>query len=170
MLPVAKNMILKIAFFVLIFFFLLTPTAFAEEDASRSAAILKVDHVAGFLEKLSERITSFFKFNDSAKADYYTYLTKKRFGELKYIVDSGQGERIEEVSSRYSTYAGVLTQLVVNNKLVDKKDNVLQIFNVHSEMLKEMVEKVPYESGFWFLLKHDINALNIYSDQLKALN
>lgn len=163
-------MILKLTFLFLILFFVFTPVVLAQEDASRSAAIIKTDHVAGFFEKLGERINSFFKFSGSVKADYYTHLTKKRFGELKYVIDSGQGEKIEEVSSRYSTYAGVLTQHVVSKKIADKKDEILKMFNTQSEILKEYAEKFPYESGFWILIQHDINALNIYSEQLKVLN
>lgn len=152
---------------------LLSPTslAFAQvNNSSASGQIIEVNGVANLRDRLWERITLFFKFSNNDKADYEQYLAEKRFAELKYVFDNGKGDMIEETSSRYSSYLGRLTDLIIRNKMVDKKEGVLEMLASHLPVLEELLSKQEYESGFWLLLQHDINYLKLYTDQIKNVN
>ena len=128
---------------------------------------VEVDHVANVFEKLKERVTLFFKFSQDEKFDYQQYLAEKRLAELKYvIVDSKEGNLIEETSSRYSTFLGKFTEFAVENKMTGKKEEMLKIYGEHQKIL-EALNNFEYESGFWMLMMHDINSTKIYSTQIK---
>lgn len=161
-----------ITIFVIIWvLFLPSSIVFAQvNSSSASGRIIEVNGVANLRDRLWERITLFFKFSSSDKVDYEQYLAEKRFAELKYVFDNGKGDMIEETSSRYSSYLGRLTDLIIRNKMVDKKEGVLKMLASHLPFLEELLSKQDYESGFWLLLKHDINYLKLYTDQIKNLN
>lgn len=157
----------------MILFFFPTYSVFVHADDSSASAqiqIMKVDHVANLRDRILERITIFFKFSNSDKADYEKYLAEKRFSELKYAFDNGLGDYIEESSSRYSSYLGRLTELVVKNKMVDKKEEILKMFSIQMPLLEELLASQEYESGFWLLLQHNINYLRLYRDQINSIN
>ena len=111
----------------------------------------------------------FFKFSQKDKINYQQELTEKRLAELKYVIDSDKGDMIEDTSSRYSTCLGNLTEAVVKNKATDKKQELLTMYENHAKVLENLISQMEVESGFWLLLKHDINYIKIYSDQIKAL-
>ena len=152
---------------------LLSSISFAiaqSNNSSVSSQIMEVNKVTNLRDRLWERITLFFKFSNSDKVNYQQYLAQKRFAELKYVIDSGQGNLIEDTSSRYSTYLGRLTDLIVKNKMVDKKEETLKMFESHLPILEDLLSDQEYNSGFWLLLQHDINYLKLYVDQIKNVN
>ncbi|MFH1407550.1 MAG: DUF5667 domain-containing protein [Patescibacteria group bacterium] len=139
-------------------------------DSSVSGQIMKVNKVTNLRDRLRERITLFFKFSNSGKVDYQQYLVQKRFAELKYVIENGRGDLIEDTSSRYSTYLGRLTNLIVKNKMVDKKGETIKMFESHLPILEDLSSDQEYNSGFWLLLQHDINYLKLYADQIENVN
>ncbi|MFC1625827.1 DUF5667 domain-containing protein [Patescibacteria group bacterium] len=139
-------------------------------DSSVSGQIMEVNKVTNLRDRLWERITLFFKFSNSDKLDYQQYLAQKRFAELKYVIDNGQVDLIEDTSSRYSTYLGRLTNLIVKNKMVDNKEETLKMLESHLPILEDLSSHQEYNSGFWLLLQHDINYLKLYVDQIKNVN
>lgn len=141
-------------------------------DSSSDAVVATDVHIANVVDRIFEKISLFFKFSNRDKIDYQKDLTEKRLVELKYVVENvenGMGDRIEELSSRYSTYLGYLTEMVVKNKMVDKKQEFLDMYETHAKIIEQLITKVDVDSGFWLLLKHDINYVKIYSDQIKSL-
>ncbi len=141
----------------------------ATESSSQSATIENV-HLSNIVDRLVERITMLFKFSTTDKINYQMQLTEKRLGELDYAVVNDRGDLIEELSSRYSTYVGNLTEMIVKNKALDKKQSVLDMYNRHSKIVDELDKKFEANSGLWLLMEHDKNYLKIYSDQLKDLH
>lgn len=141
-----------------------------KKDSTASSGVMQVEQVANLRDRIWERITLFFKFSNNDKVGYEKYLVQKRFAELKYVIDDGQGNMIEETSSRYSTYLGRLTDRIVRNKMVDKKEEVLKIFESQLPVLEELLSRQEYNSGFWLLLQHDVNYLKLYIDQIKNVN
>lgn len=119
--------------------------------------------------RLQEKIALFFKFSSKDKARYQKELIEKRFAELQYIIDNGQGDLIEEASSRYATYVGKFSDYLLAKKLAEEKEEYLKILASHSPVLENLRDYFPSNSGFWLLLQHDINTVQIYSDKLKNL-
>jgi len=141
-------------------------------DLSSDVVVATDMHIANVVDRIREKITLFFKFSNRHKVDYQKDLTEKRLVELKYVVENmenGTGDRIEELSSRYTTYLGYLTEMVVKNKMVDKKQKLLDMYETHAKIIEQLITKVDIDSGFWLLLQHDKNYLKIYSDQIKGL-
>ena len=89
--------------------------------------------------------------------------------ELQYVVSSDNWDPIEETSSRYSTYLGRLTQYAVSHRMVSKKDELLKMYSLHEQILEDLLKNFEYNSGFWLLISHDINANRIYQNQIKEL-
>lgn len=148
-------------------FFLVNDT-FAQ-DSSKSTGIIEVNRVTNIKDRLWEKINLFFKFSQKDKINYQQELTEKRLTELKYVIDSGKGDMIEETSSRYSTYLGNLTETVMKNKMINKKQELINMLENHNKVLENLIQGMEANSGFWLLLKHDINYVKIYSDQIKSL-
>lgn len=161
----------KLVSLVLIVFLLLFQTPVFAEDfvSTHSANIKKVDHIANIRERIQERINLFFKFSPQTKVDYQKELTEKRFAELVYVIENKKGDFIEEISSRYSTYLGRLTETVTKNKLSKDKDDLLKMLDTHKLILEDLIQYFESNSGFWLLLMHDFNSINIYSEQIQKL-
>lgn len=140
-----------------------------DQGTTQSAKILEVTRTADLRDRLWEKINLFFKFSQKDKIDYQQQLTEKRLAELKYVIDSDKGDMIEETSSRYSSYLGNLSESVVKDKMTNKKQELLTMLESHAKVLDSLINQMEVESGFWLLLKHDINYVKIYSDQIKSL-
>lgn len=150
---------------ILSFSFLINPLfTFAQDDVKPE---VNVTHIANILEKFQEKVTLFFKFSPNAKYDYNKYLLEKRLGELEYVINSDNWDPIEETSSRYSTNLGNFNDYVINNKLTDKKDEVLNIYTRHKKILERLQKKFDFETGFWLLLQHDINSTDIFTKKIQ---
>lgn len=163
---------IRIIFFVLITFLLITGpviNASYKNTATVSAQIEKVDHIANIRERLAERITLFFKFSPVEKVNYQKLLAEKRLAELQYVIESKKGDLIEETSSRYSTYLGRLTNQLVFSKVTNKKEEILKMLDLHSQVVEELTAKIDRNSGFWLLLQHNTNTIKLLSDQIKNL-
>lgn len=145
------------------------------QDNSSPRSIAEVKNIANFRDRLVERITLFFKFSPVDKIDYQQQLAEKRLAELKYLIDNNEGDLVEDSSLRYSAYIGRLTEEILKNKQsfstkeTNKKVEILTMFETHSMILNELIQKMEANSGFWLLLKHNINYVQIYSDQIKNL-
>lgn len=135
-----------------------------------NAQEVKVDHVASGLEKISEKVTMFFKFNPEEKAKYSLYLTEKRFGELKYILESNQDNLIEPTSSRFSTYLNLLTERLVKDKISSQKDSTISMSKRQYEELTKLQSEYTYDSGWWLSLQWSIDNLKGVPDKLSSLN
>lgn len=147
----------------------INPAYTQENNSSASAQVIQVDHVANLRDRVLERIILFFKFNPNSSEEYQSQLAEKRLAELKYVVDSDNWDPIEETSSRYSSYLGRLTKFVLDHRMLNKKDDLLKMYKRHEQVLDQLVKNFEYESGFWLLLQHDINANKIYQQQIQDL-
>lgn len=134
-------------------------------ESSASAGV-KVDKVSNVLDRFSERIQGWFKFSGEEKASYQRGLIEKRLAELQYVIDDGQGDLIEEVSSRYATYVGKFTDDLIPKKLSAENDKYLVMYANHLKILPELRDHFPSNSGWWLLLSHDINTVQIFSDKI----
>ena len=155
----------RIAVILFVFIFVFSFSVGKTYAESLSTKV-EVDHIANVFEKLKERITLVFKFSPDDKFAYHQYLAEKRLGELKYALDTKQGNLFEETTSRYSTYLGNFTEFAVANKMSGKKDEMLKMYEEHQKIL-ESFNTFEYETAFWMLMMHDVNAAKIYSTKVK---
>lgn len=161
-----KRIFLPAILFAIFAFPLNVEVQAVESSASSS---VKVDKVSNVLDRFGERIQGWFKFSAEDKANYQMGLIEKRLAELQYVIDDGQGDLIEEVSSRYATYVGKFADDLISKKLSAENTKYLVMFESHLKILPELRDHFPSNSGWWLLLQHDINTVQIFSDKIKNL-
>ncbi|QQG43499.1 MAG: hypothetical protein HYW45_00580 [Candidatus Daviesbacteria bacterium] len=154
---------------IFIFGLVLNNSAYAQESGNSSINI-QVNHVAGFFEKIAEKLQLFLKFNNQDKVSYHQNLTEKRLAELKFVINSesytDKDYLLEDTTSRYTSYLGVLTDFIINNHLNEKRKDMTALFDRHRKILEGLRDHFPVESGWWLLLDQDVAATKIYSDKL----
>ncbi|OGE36526.1 hypothetical protein A3E45_01235 [Candidatus Daviesbacteria bacterium RIFCSPHIGHO2_12_FULL_43_11] len=159
----------KIFFTLVLFLVILVSPVKAEHqslDIATSSAI-KVEKLANVIDRLGEKIQGFFKFSSEDKVNYQKELLERRFAELLFVIDNGQGDLIEEVSGRYATYVGRFADDLISKKVSPQSDKYLTMFENHMKILPVLRDHFPANSGFWLLLQHDINTVQIFSDKTK---
>lgn len=165
-----KKFILLILAGLLIF---LTPKLVGAEGTnfldSTPSANIKVESAANVIDRLKERIILFLKFSQKDKVKFYNDLIEKRLAELEYIVESGQGDRIEETSSRYSTYLGKYSEFIMSNNIKDKKEELLKMYERHLKVLDRLERNFEFGTGLWRLIEYDIDTVKIFSQKIKNL-
>lgn len=135
--------------------------------ADSGGAYIKVDHLPGLVEKLKEKLDSFLKFSTQERLKNNEYIVKKRLGELVYVIGTGQGDLIEETSSRYNTYLGKLNNIALKADNKNDKEEALKLYSDQAKILDNLHSKFEYPSGFWILLQENIDSVKIFSDKLK---
>lgn len=163
---ILKKMALVIFTFLLLFNSSIRATAISSATES---GIIKVNHVAGLFEKISEKISLMLKFNQEDKADYYQELLDKRLAEIEFVTENGQGDLIEETSSRYATYLSTVSDFIISNKINNKKDSVLKTLEEHLKVLESIQSNFEFESGWWILIQHDINLVKDAKNKINNL-
>lgn len=151
---------------LLIFIVLFMPKVVVAEDNS---IYIKADHLPSFWEKVKEKFSLYTTFSKAKKSLYLEELEKKRYGEIRYVFDSGQGDLMEETTSRYSTSVGQLGNFVLNNKISSKKDELMKLLTKQQEDLGQYLLKVEAGSGFWRLISYDIDTDKLYIKKLKSI-
>lgn len=156
-------------FIILISLFILIPQITLADNGLEStpAVKIKTEQISNVIDRLKEKISLFFKFNNADKLTYQQQLAELRLGELDYVIRTGQGDFIEEVSTRYAAYIGRLSESLLPSKNTSQKEQALEMFKNHSPILATMRDNFPANSGFWLLLQHDINTVQIYSDKIE---
>ncbi len=157
----------KIVGFILlvVFAFFAVSTNVRAEDGLQ----FKVDHVAGRIEKFKEKISLFLKFNKKSKTNYYQYLAEKRLAEISYVIEKNDIDSVEPTASRYSTYIGILGNYVDTNKVSEKKNDLINMYERHIKILTELQKKFKHDSGWWLAIQNDINTIKIFIEKTKSL-
>lgn len=115
------------------------------------------------IEKSRERVT----FSREGKISFYRSLFKIRLSELNYVVSKNFLSEVQGSSERFAYTAGILTEEVIKQKKADEKTKLTGDFSLYSKFLDTLRDKYPANSSFWMLIQHDINSLNILSEQMK---
>lgn len=155
--------------------FIFVPTVIAEDlqttpqPTVQITTNVQVNHIASTFEKIQEKFTLFTKFNNEDKVKYQEYLAEKRLAELKFIIENNQIDSIEEVASRYETYIGSLTNFVVDHKVISEKEKLQKIYSQHQMILEDFSGRFEQDSGWWFVIQHDININKISSQRIKNI-
>ncbi len=158
-------------FLAIVLFFTLVISPVSAEHQSQGLATgsaERVEKLSNVIDRLGEKIQGFFKFSSEDKVSYQKELVERRFAELLFVIDNGQGDLIEEVSGRYATYVGKATDDLISKKVSSQSDEYLRMFEKHLKILPVLRDHFPANSGFWLLLQHDINTVQIFSDKIKS--
>lgn len=155
----------KIIVLIILTIFIIVSPIYAENS---STAEIKVDHLAGFFEKVSERLGTYTKFKPKDKINYQKRLTEKRLAEIEYVIKSKEFDPIEDTTSRYMTYLNNLLVLAEQNKNDADKKALLEMADRHKRILNNIQKDFKYETGWWILIQHDINSLNSFSEKIKT--
>lgn len=161
------SLLITILFFGFISNYVIADTQ--SESTSSYTLTKKVDYIANNFEKLKEKITLFFKFDKKQKSAYQKELIEKRLAELDYVIKNKQWDFIEDVTSRYSTYLGNYINFVEKNKIIDDKEQLLNILHGHKNFIEKIQTKFEYGSGWWIYIEHDINVLKMSIEKITAL-
>lgn len=114
------------------------------------------------LEKISGRLLF---FNDS-KLNYEKKLLGARFSELQYISASKELDDVQHTSERFAYQAGIVADLV-QTASPQEKEKVIKLFSVYRDDLDKIKFYFEMDSGYWILILHDINTLDLLTARLK---
>lgn len=119
------------------------------------------------LKRLQEKIFLRLKTNSNDKINYYNMLLDERLNELVSLIENRQFDYILTSSLRYSTTAGLLTEMIINRQMNDSIPAVQKKFKKHQKIIKELDDSYPKdENEEWKFIQDDYNYLTIYSQQL----
>ena len=146
----------------------LFPGLVKAQSESTPSPKIKVERVASVIERLKERVDLLFKFSTKDKISLQQQLTEKRLAELDYVIKSGQGDMIEEVSSRYKTHVGKLIKSTKSAQSKEIKTQLLDMGENHLTILAPLRDNFESNSGFWLLVQQDIDVEKEFSDQIRS--
>lgn len=152
---------MKIYLFVIAIFILFgTQIALAIEDADKQALLesIKDEQVnpgspTYIFKRLWENIRLNILLRDkSQQAKYLSHLLEIRFKELVYTIKNNKFGIIENVSSRYTTTAGLLIDQYKSQvpEIKDQAQNYLPVLEI-------LRDKYPAKSAQWLLLQYTVD-------------
>ncbi len=149
------------AFFIfIIFVWIIKSTAVADPDST---------FLYNF-KRFYEKTQLSLKSGPQDKLNYQYTLLDKRLAELIHIIEVGASPYVLTTSLRYSTTAGQITELIINNDLKDESQKAKE--KLEGQLL--IVEKLPGKySGTGDEVKFiidDINYLKTYIDMLSSFS
>lgn len=119
------------------------------------------------LKRLQEKFFMAIRISPRDKVDYYNILLDKRLEELKTVIKNRESNLILTSSLRYSTTAGLMTEIIKSNRLIDVINATQEKFKKHQEVLKKLDDTYPKDEGEeWKFIQDDYNYLSIYLQQL----
>lgn len=160
-----KNILLSILLSVFVLLFLPINSLTAQESILEPD--YKVDHIASRTEKIKEKIGLILRVNKTAKINYQIKIIEKRLAELYWAVENDV-DSIETAASRYSTYIGNLELFLETNRDIISKDQILNTFNKHKEIISNIQSKFERDSGWWLSIQHNLNTIDILSDKIRS--
>lgn len=119
------------------------------------------------LKRLQEKIFMIAKNNPRDKVNYYSLLLDKRLQEIQAVIENRDFNLILSSSLRYSTTAGLMTNLIVTGNLSDLYVPTVEKFKKHQIIFKSLDDNYPKDEGQeWKFIQDDYNYLSIYLQQL----
>jgi hypothetical protein len=93
----------------------------------------------------------------------------ERLSELVFIVEKGNSPYVLTTSLRYSTTAGQITELIMQNNLRDEARNAKKNFEKQLLVIKTLPQKYPKDDQEIKYVIDDANYLEIYIGKLSSL-
>lgn len=123
------------------------------------------------LKRIQEKIFLNLKSDPQEKTDYMIFLLNNRLEELRQQVNAKNYDYILPSASRYSTLAGQITDLIIENNMTDKIDPIKQTFLKHQKLLNDLYVIYPKntDNWEWKYIQDDYNYLKLYLDKLAKM-
>lgn len=127
------------------------------------------------LKRFQEKVYLTLKLGNTAQANYYQVLLDNRLKELVSISGGNDLVQVTSASSRYSTTAGELVNLIVKNNLQSEVTLILDQIRDHQTRLKVTHDKLLNKFGVVPTLEQrkqlqaSMDALSIYSQAISNL-
>lgn len=123
------------------------------------------------LKRTQEKLFMKFESTVQGKLTYQRSLLNVRLNEISSITNSRHYDYELPSSLRYSTLAGQITELIINNQLKDQADSVKKRFREHKKILNELYVAYPKntENIEYKYIEDDINYLDLYLDKLAKI-
>ncbi len=123
------------------------------------------------VKRLQEKVFMNISQTPEKKVDYYMSLLDKRLEEIDYLVKNKQSNYLWSASLRYSTSAGEISKLIVDNNLTSYASKAITKFKSHQIVLKNLDETFPnhYNVEEWKYLQDDSNYIDLYINQLSQI-
>lgn len=118
------------------------------------------------VKRLFEKISGKLLFMKDSRINYEQKLLKKRFSELKYIVETKNLDEIQRTSERFAYQAGILTDLCLGEP-VEKRERVINLFKNYKDDINLLKYNYELDSSYWILMLHDVNSLDSLTARLK---
>lgn len=103
----------------------------------------------------------------SRKEKVYEDLNSVRLSELKYVVEKPDMANFEKATIRYSTTVGMWVEYIAEKKLDAEKASTRETLLNHKPIIENLMTHFDTTTAEWRFLKHDLDYLQIYSDQIK---
>lgn len=123
------------------------------------------------LKRIQEKVFLSLEADPSGIIDYQMALLNKRLNELKSLVNNKSYSYLLTASQRYSTTAGQITELMINNNLGNKVDSIKKQFLEHQKVLNDLYIAYPKNTDNveYKYLEDAINYLKIYLEKLSSI-
>lgn len=118
------------------------------------------------VKRLWEKGREKLLFSEQSKVTFHESLLKTRLAELNYVVEKNLLSVVQTSSERFAYQAGILSE-VIKKQTVKDREGTIKTFQSYNLLLEKLRDKYKANTSFWMLIQHDINSLNILSDQLK---
>ncbi len=124
------------------------------------------------VKRVQEKAYLSLKSNPKDRVDYMVFLLNNRLYELDAVVKGKNYDYVLPSSSRYSTLAGQITDLIITNNMKDSVDAIKKIFENHRKVLNDLYVFYPkniLDNVEWKYIQDDYNYLKIYLDKLSSV-
>lgn len=122
-----------------------------------------------YLKRIQEKAYLKLKPDIGRRVDYMSALLDSRLQELQNVVNNRNYDFVLSSSSRYSTLAGEITDLIIANNLSGKVATVKNQFLNHQKLIDALYIAYPKnitDNVEWKYIQDDFNYLKLYLDQL----
>lgn len=153
---------IKVALFIVILVFSTNLSlVYGQQEINLPSVLIQPSMTYYPVKRLFEKSIEKLQFTNESKEKYYEDLLQKRLAELKYVVDKNYLDQIEKSTQRVSYQAGILTDYVIFKKMNNKKQNIADLYKEDKIILEKLKSKYPVNSGYWMLVQHIINSIDI---------
>ena len=99
------------------------------------------------------------------RPDYLIDILERRVNELAYTVIKDKRSSLEESSSRYSTYTGIINN-ELNNFDEENKNNLSQKLKRHLTIINYLKTKFSHETAEWRFMQQDYESAEVLLSKL----
>lgn len=120
-------------------------------------------------KRLYEKTRLNLESTPSDKLHYQYKLLDNRLAELSFITENEASPYVLSTSLRYSTTLGQITDLIIQNNMVDEVPTAKEKFSTQLTVVENLISKYPKDDSEFKYIVDDANYLVIYIDKLSSL-